>query len=330
MLFRLCFSILPLAVALALPAAEARAQAAPDGAYRVVWEVKNRFRLFREEKDFVLHAEALRGQSILEAEYDLAMQSEGRGWARNMVRRLCIDAAGEIVNPAIATACAKTISARPNTASACGSKAPGTSICTWHFARGDGSVRDIRANCNAETQVEIPYGRPTDVTVEITARRRHDRDRARLDRGARSADRRAWQLNRRRRRQSRPPGRARPTKASASASSSARPAANISGPAAPATRATALAIRSRRTGTARCLEQTRRALAERRVPSLALQLSDARRAGARRRASADRRDIPAARLHRRDHRGRPARPAARARARLRRPQDAPLNVSGAR
>jgi hypothetical protein len=168
MLLRFLVSILPLIAALALPTAEARAQGAPDGAYRIVWEVKNRFRLFREEKDFVLHAEASRGQSILEAEYDLAEQSEGRGWARNTVRRLCIDPAGEIVE-----SCNRD-GVRENylnpTEHRVGVRLEGTgvSLCNWHFARGDGSVRDIRANCNAETQVDIPYGRPTEATVEIT------------------------------------------------------------------------------------------------------------------------------------------------------------------
>src|SRR5437762_2743058 len=81
---------------LSLWAGSAAAQPVPDATARVTWEVKNRFRLFREEKDFLLHVEALRGQTILESEDDLAVQSEGRGWARNMVNRLCIDAAGTI------------------------------------------------------------------------------------------------------------------------------------------------------------------------------------------------------------------------------------------
>ena len=245
MLFSRTFLASLAILAAATPLTEARAQAAPDGAYRIVWEVKNRFRLFREEKDFVLHAEALRGQNILDAEYDLAVQSEGRGWARN-TRAAAVHRSRRARSsiPAIATACARTISARQNTASACGSKAPGTSVCNWHFARGDGSVRDVRANCNAETQVEIPYGRPTEATVEITRDDGTAATRTRIDRRARPADRGAWRLDRRRRRQSRTARSRWPTTVSASASSSAQRAANISGPAAPATRATALAIRA--------------------------------------------------------------------------------------
>ena len=49
-----------------------------------------------QEKDFQLHAEALAGRSILASEQLLALESEGRGWARNMLGRLCIDAVGRI------------------------------------------------------------------------------------------------------------------------------------------------------------------------------------------------------------------------------------------
>src|SRR5206468_3472288 len=42
------------ALAVLLPASWARAQTAPDGGLQISWEVRNRFRLFREERDFVL------------------------------------------------------------------------------------------------------------------------------------------------------------------------------------------------------------------------------------------------------------------------------------
>ena len=63
------------------------------------WEVRNRFRLFREERDFLLHADGGRGRSVLAAEQALALQSDGRGWARNMVNRLCIDLLGRVSEP---------------------------------------------------------------------------------------------------------------------------------------------------------------------------------------------------------------------------------------
>ena len=75
----------------------AAAQGAPD--MQISWEVRNRFRLFREERDFLLHADSARGRSILASEQALELQSDGRGWARNTVNRLCIDLAGRVSEP---------------------------------------------------------------------------------------------------------------------------------------------------------------------------------------------------------------------------------------
>src|SRR5713226_3715333 len=71
-------------------------QGAPDAQMQISWEVRNRFRLFREERDFLLHVENAQGRSILASEQALELQSDGRGWARNVVSRLCIDLAGRI------------------------------------------------------------------------------------------------------------------------------------------------------------------------------------------------------------------------------------------
>src|SRR5215831_17259079 len=77
----------------------AAAQTTPDSALQISWEVKNRFRLFREERDFQLHVESLRNRSVLASEDALELQSDGRGWARNMVNRLCIDPQGRVSEP---------------------------------------------------------------------------------------------------------------------------------------------------------------------------------------------------------------------------------------
>ena len=53
----------------------------PATAVVVTWEVMNRFRLFRDERDFRRHVEAENGRSALEAEQDMAEATEGRGWA---------------------------------------------------------------------------------------------------------------------------------------------------------------------------------------------------------------------------------------------------------
>ncbi len=66
---------------------------------QISWEVRNRFRLFREERDFLLHTESAQDRSILASEQALELQSDGRGWARNTVNRLCIDLAGRVSEP---------------------------------------------------------------------------------------------------------------------------------------------------------------------------------------------------------------------------------------
>ena len=63
-----------------LSTSPAQAQAAAGyGPLQISWEVRNRFRLFREERDFLLHAESGRGRSVLASEQLLAVQSDGRG-----------------------------------------------------------------------------------------------------------------------------------------------------------------------------------------------------------------------------------------------------------
>ncbi len=69
---------------------------AGSGPIRIEWEVRNRFRLFRNEADFRRHAAAHRGDGILAAEQRLARASDGRGWARDMVDNLCVDQTGRL------------------------------------------------------------------------------------------------------------------------------------------------------------------------------------------------------------------------------------------
>ena len=140
--------------------ASASAQPASDSPFRIEWEVKNRFRLFREEKDFLLHADALSGQSILESEFDLAEQSEGRGWARNMVGRLCIDAGGAIVQSCNRDGVRENYLNPAEYRIGFRLTGAGASICAWHFARGDGSVRDVRSICDNEATSRSLPGLP--------------------------------------------------------------------------------------------------------------------------------------------------------------------------
>jgi hypothetical protein len=75
----------------------AHAELGTAAAPHIQWEVKNRFRLFRSEADFQRHVAAHRGEGVLAAERRLARESDGRGWARDTVERLCVDRAGKLL-----------------------------------------------------------------------------------------------------------------------------------------------------------------------------------------------------------------------------------------
>jgi lysophospholipase L1-like esterase len=154
--------------ALAMSGSDARAQG--SGAMQISWEVRNRFRLFREERDFLLHVEALRGRSILEAEQALAIQSDGRGWARNTLARLCIDQAGKISQPCsrdnvgedYLTPADHSITVRLT------GKVPAGAICTWRFEEG-GASQESSFDCAEPINIRVRYGVPTMVTVDVNA-----------------------------------------------------------------------------------------------------------------------------------------------------------------
>src|SRR5260370_3733097 len=120
--------------------APAAVQGAPDNPMQISWEVRNRFRLFREERDFLLHAENAQGRSILASEQALELQSDGRGWARNMVSRLCIDLAGRVSAPSIRANIRESYLApvdHPVTVRLTG-EMPVGATCAWSFAEADG------------------------------------------------------------------------------------------------------------------------------------------------------------------------------------------------
>ena len=137
----------------------------------ITWEVMNRFRLFRDDRDFRRHVDAESGRSVLDAEQDMAEATEGRGWARDMVVRLCLDAIGRRSRTtACATACGRTTSPPLTTASKSGSRAtvPSGAACTWTFGDGDPKPRTLNAACSEAGARSRPrYGRPTMAIVDI-------------------------------------------------------------------------------------------------------------------------------------------------------------------
>jgi lysophospholipase L1-like esterase len=160
-----------LAAALAaLPTQRARAQTAPDAALQISWEVRNRFRLFREERDFLLHAESARDRSILASEQALELQSDGRGWARNMVNRLCIDLSGRVSEPCTRDNVKESYLAptdHPVTVRLTGA-VPVGAICAWSFDDGDGA-RQSTFDCAEPVNLRVRYGRQTVATVDVSS-----------------------------------------------------------------------------------------------------------------------------------------------------------------
>src|SRR5438477_7269188 len=154
----------------ALPTQWAQAQTGRDAALQISWEVRNRFRLFLEERDFLLHADSALGRSVLASEQALELQSDGRGWARNMVNRLCIDLSGRVNEP-----CTRdnvkdsylTPIDHPITVRLTGA-VPVGAICTWSFDDGDGAQQST-FDCAEPVNLRVRYGRQTVATVDVSS-----------------------------------------------------------------------------------------------------------------------------------------------------------------
>ena len=162
----------------ALPAQWAAAQAVPDASIQttpdapmqISWEVRNRFRLFREERDFLLHSDNARGRSILASEQALELQSDGRGWARNTVNRLCIDLSGRISEPCTRDNVKESYLTpvdHPVTVRLTG-QVPVGATCAWSFDDGE-APQQSTFDCAEPVNLRARYGRPTVATVEVSS-----------------------------------------------------------------------------------------------------------------------------------------------------------------
>ncbi|MGC2086539.1 MAG: hypothetical protein WA702_24620 [Bradyrhizobium sp.] len=148
----------------------AAAQFGAGAPMQITWEVRNRFRLFREERDFQLHVEAARDRSILAAEQGLELQSDGRGWARNVVNRLCIDLAGRINQPCTRDNVKEnylTPIDHPITVRLSGA-VPVGATCAWSFDDGDGPQSQT-FDCAEPVNLRVRYGRQTVATVDVSS-----------------------------------------------------------------------------------------------------------------------------------------------------------------
>jgi hypothetical protein len=154
----------------AVQVAPATTQVAPDAAMQISWEVRNRFRLFREERDFLLHTESARGRSVLASEQALELQSDGRGWARNTVNRLCIDLQGRVSEPCTRDNVKEsylTPTDHPITVRLTG-EVPVGATCAWSFDDGDGPQAST-FDCAEPVNLRVRYGRATVATVDVSS-----------------------------------------------------------------------------------------------------------------------------------------------------------------
>lgn len=137
----------------------------------ISWEVRNRFRLFRDEKDFKRHVAVESGRSILQAEQTLAQETDGRGWARDMVTRLCVDGAGRVLDTCVRDGVRESYLAPTEhrvTVRLTGA-VPTDGSCAWTFDNGDAAPQTLTVGCGEEVNLRAVYGKTTKVAVDITS-----------------------------------------------------------------------------------------------------------------------------------------------------------------
>jgi hypothetical protein len=145
------------------------APGAGSGPIRVEWEVRNRFRLFRNEADFRRHAAAHRGDGILAAEQRLARASDGRGWARDMVDNLCVDQTGRLPESCLRDGEKENYLSpvdHPILARAAGA-VPQGALCAWTFDDGEGTPGQATTRCDEEVRIRVRQGRTTIAAVDV-------------------------------------------------------------------------------------------------------------------------------------------------------------------
>jgi hypothetical protein len=160
--------ILSLLFALA-PFDAAFAQLAGTGDFHIVWEVKNRFRLFRHEADFLRMVAASRGDGVLAAERRLARDTDGLGWAKDIVAELCLDNSGSLLETCDRDGERENyLSPRdyPVGVTIAGAVPDGLD-CLWTFNDSEGPPRQNTASCDREVKLRVRSGRTTLATVDI-------------------------------------------------------------------------------------------------------------------------------------------------------------------
>ncbi len=160
--------LVALLIALA-PLDAAYAQLADTGDFHIVWEAKNRFRLFRKETDFLHQVAASRGDGVLAAERRLERASDGLGWAKDVVGNLCLDKSGNLVETCERDGERENyLSPRDHPIGVTLSRpVPQDATCAWTFDDGQSALRRASAPCDQEIKLRVPSGRTTVATVDV-------------------------------------------------------------------------------------------------------------------------------------------------------------------
>jgi hypothetical protein len=152
-----------------VPLDMAPAQLAGTGDFHIGWEVKNRFRLFRNEADFQRLVGANRRDGVLAAERRLETDTDGEGWAKDVVDNLCLDQSGELLDTCERDGEKENyLDPRDHPIGVTLSgPLPQDANCVWNFDDGQTPVKQMTAPCNQEVRLRVPYGRATVATVDI-------------------------------------------------------------------------------------------------------------------------------------------------------------------
>jgi lysophospholipase L1-like esterase len=163
------FSIV-LAVLIAMvPLDAASAQLASTGNFHIDWHVQNRFRLFRNDADFQRLAKASHGDGVLAQEKRLERETDGEGWAKDIVGHLCVDAYGNLLRTCRRDGINESyLNPRdfPISAKIAG-PVPQGATCSWSFDDGSGPLRQMDAACDVEVRLRVASGRTTVATVDV-------------------------------------------------------------------------------------------------------------------------------------------------------------------
>jgi hypothetical protein len=149
--------------------ADAQVPIAAAGELRIEWEVRNRFRLFRNEADFQRHVIAERAGSRLAAEQRLAGETDGRGWAKDIFERLCVDPAGALLETCERDGVRESYLAPKDHAvvARLAGAVPEGAVCNWSFDDGTPPPRQASTPCAEEIRLRVPHGRATIAAVGI-------------------------------------------------------------------------------------------------------------------------------------------------------------------